>query len=394
MSEGPVSRLRILHVVPSYLPAVRYGGPIYSVHGLAKASAARGHDVHVFTTNADGDGASAVPAGTPVEIEGVKVTYFPRGLGYRLFRSPGLGRKLRREATSFDVLHLHSVFLWPTLAGARAARRARVPYVLSPRGMLVHDLIQRRSRIAKTAWIELFERANIARAAAVHFTSNVEKAEFGRMGLGARSVVVIPNGIDAPEPGTFKNSESPDRAPYVLSLGRINWKKGLDRLIRAFARVSSGRLVIAGNDEEDYTPRLEALARDMGVGGRVSFVGAVEGAAKWNLIRGAQLFVMPSVSENFGNSALEAMACGVPVIVTKGVGLADAISAHGAGLVCSGSPEDLAEGISALLGDSARRREMGAAGARAAREQYSWDAIAASFDDVYSRAAQGRRHDA
>ena len=150
--------MRILHVIPSYLPAVRYGGPIFATHGLCKALAARGHEVQVFTTNVDGPGNSPVPVGLTVNLEGVQVRYFPCPLFRRLYWAPALGRALENEIDKFDVVHLHSVFLWPTWAAARAACKAGVPYVLSPRGMLVKELIRRRSRLAKSAWIRSYRK--------------------------------------------------------------------------------------------------------------------------------------------------------------------------------------------------------------------------------------------
>ena|SRR5215510_7188417 len=150
--------MRILHVVPSYLPAVRYGGPIFAVHGLCRALAAKGHEVQVFTTNIDGAGISSTPIATPVDLDGIQIRYFSCPLVRRLYWAPALGRALHLELGKLDVVHLHSVFLWPTWAAARAARKARVPYVLSPRGMLVKDLIARRSRLTKSAWIHLIEK--------------------------------------------------------------------------------------------------------------------------------------------------------------------------------------------------------------------------------------------
>src|SRR5262249_50404415 len=169
--------MRILHVVPSYLPAVRYGGPIFTVHGLCRALAARGHKVQVFTTNIDGSGVTPTPVTTPVELDGIQVRYFACPFGRRLYWAPELARALAYEIDKIDIVHLHSVFLWPTWAAARAARSADVPYVLSPRGMLVQDLIARRSRIAKSAWLRLIERTNIERAAAIHLTSELEGVE-------------------------------------------------------------------------------------------------------------------------------------------------------------------------------------------------------------------------
>ena len=190
--------MRILHVVPSYLPATRYGGPIYSVHGLAKALAELGHEVEVFTTNIDGPGVSDVPTTHPVSMDGVQVHYFSSGGLRRLFYAPSMKPALDRVARTFDVIHLHSVFLWPTWAAARAAIRHEIPYVLSPRGMLVKELIRRRNRFVKKAWIGLIERRNIERAAGIHVTSDVEIYDIERFDFRLPKVFVVPNGIDLP----------------------------------------------------------------------------------------------------------------------------------------------------------------------------------------------------
>ena len=189
--------MRVLHVVPSYYPAVRYGGPIVSVHALCKALVRRGHDVHVFTTNVDGQANSNVPVGVPVEMDGVKVWYFPVPLLRRLYWSPRLGQALQLQMRSFDIVHMHSVFLWPTWAAARAATRHGVPYVVAPRGMLVADLIRRKSRLLKTAWIRLIERGNLERAAAIHVTSRIEGDDLAAFNLRLPPVHIVPNGVDA-----------------------------------------------------------------------------------------------------------------------------------------------------------------------------------------------------
>lgn len=378
--------MRILHVVPSYYPAVRYGGPIRSVHGLAKGLAARGHEVHVFTTNVDGPNTSDVPVGRPVDLDGVNVWYFETGLGRRLFRAPLMPAALDREMPRFDIVHTHSVFLWPTTVAARAARRHGVPYVLAPRGMLVRDLIARKSSLAKRAWIAAFEASNVAQAAAIHVTSEIEAADLAQMGLATREVLVVPNAVDVPEPQCDASLAACAAAsrPYVVFLGRINWKKGLDRLIPAMSLVEGFDLVIAGNDEEDYRPTLEALIMQHGVAGRVRFSGPVDDEAKWRLLEGAAALALPSYSENFGIVVLEAMAVGTPVVVTPEVGLAPVVQASGAGLVASGDVEAVAQAISTLAGDRVRAREMGQAGRRLVMDRYSWTAIAAQMEAVYA----------
>ena len=381
--------MRILHVVPSYLPAVRYGGPIVSVHGLCKALIRHGHDVHVFTTNVDGPNDSSVPLGVPVELDGVKVRYFPVPALRRLYWSPRMGDALRQHVQTFEIVHTHSVFLWPTWAAARTAKRNSVPYVLSPRGMLVKDLVERKSALAKKAWISLVESRNIEQAAVIHVTSQLESDELARFRFDLPRVCVVPNGVDPPtdvEGGRASSAsiaELASGAPYLLFVGRINWKKGLDRLIEALTLVPHIRLIIAGNDEEGYQPTLEALAARHQVANRICFAGPVYGEDKQVLLRHSKAVVVPSYSENFGNVALEAMASGSPVITTREVGAAGIVSECGAGLVVEGSPEALASGIAALISDPQAAAAMGQRGRNAVADHYTWDAVANSMENVY-----------
>ncbi|HKT73920.1 MAG TPA: glycosyltransferase [Steroidobacteraceae bacterium] len=377
--------LRVLHVVPTYYPATRYGGPIRSVHGLTAALARRGHDVHVYTTSADGSDDLDVPLDRPVDLDNVSIHYFRIPALRRLFWAPDLARKVRQSAGSFDVVHLHSVFLCPTWAAARAATRAGVPYVLTPRGMLIRELIRRKSRFAKTAWIELVERRTIARAAAVHVTAELEADELRGLGLKAASIACIPNGVEWPAEFAPRSDGPFASIPelYALFLSRINWKKGLDRLIEAWRWVPDIPLVIAGNDEENYLPQMQALARSLGIADRVLAVGPVSDEHKWALYKNARVFLLPSYSENFGNVVAEAMAMGCPVVVTPEVGISTLVRAEGAGVVTDGEPQVLARAVRELLADPTRRREMGARGEAAARSKLSWDGIAAEIERLY-----------
>lgn len=384
--------MRLLHVVPTYLPATRYGGPIYSVHGLCKGLAATGQDVQVFTTNVDGPGESPVPLDRPMDVDGVQVRYFPSQALRKLYWSPAMGRALGREISGFDLVHLHSVFLWPTWAAARAARAAGVPYVLSPRGMLVKELIERKSRWLKTAWISLIERRNIEAAAVIHATSEVEALELAKFGFSLSDVAIVPNGVG--EPRAFSKTDLGqdvktlvEKQPLVLYLGRISWKKGLDLLIAAASHLHHGHLAIVGNDEEGLLPRLAVQAEGLQVSSRVTFIPrAVHGADKEALFAAASLFVLPSISENFGNVVLEAMARARPVVVSRSVGAAEIVENAGAGLIFDGTPEGLAAKISTLLGDPVRARARGEAGAREVHASFTWPMIAARMAEVYERA--------
>jgi glycosyltransferase involved in cell wall biosynthesis len=380
--------LKLLHIVPTYLPATRYGGPIYSVHGLCRALAARGHEVHVFTTSVDGPVDSAVPLGRPVDLEGVRVWYFPSRRLRRLYWSPPMKDALRREIGSFDRVHLHSVFLWPTWAAARAARAARVPYVLSPRGMLVEELIRRKSRWLKSAWIALIERRNLERAAAIHVTSATEANDLRPFDFHLPPVVTVPNGIEWPElpthqPASREVTAIVARQPLILFLSRIHWKKGLDRLIPALAGVPVGHLAVVGNDEEGYLLELRRLAAAHGVAERMTFLPrSVHDADKEQLFAAAKVFVLPSYSENFGNVVLEALARGCPVVVTPEVGAAEVVRTSGGGVVVAGDPQTLGRGLGSLL-EHPQRAEIGRRGQRYVRANFTWNGIAERMEAVY-----------
>lgn len=374
--------MKILHVVPTYLPAWRHGGPILAVHGLCKALAARGHEVTVFTTDVHGDGSLEVPLDEPVEIDGVEVRYFPVGRFRRLYDAPGLARAAREGMGRFDIVHLHSVFLWPTSAVARVAERAGVPYVLSPRGMLVPELIRTRGRWRKLAWMLLAERRTIERAAAFHATTDLEAEDAARLNLPLPPVAVIPNGID-PEP--WNGGEAAVPSPFLLYLGRLSWKKGLDRLIPALARVPGVTLTLAGNDEEGITPDLQRLAREHGVADRTVFLGPVHGPEKAALLHRTAALVLPSTSENFGNVVLEAWAAGRPAVVAPGVGLAQAVRETGAGIVADGDPVRLGDALRDLLADPDRLDEMGRRGSEVVRERFGWAAVARDMEALYLR---------
>jgi glycosyltransferase involved in cell wall biosynthesis len=388
--------LRLLHVVPTYLPAWRHGGPIRAVHGLARSLVARGHTVEVLTTDLHGAGRLDVPLGTPVDLDGVSVRYFPVRALRRLAYAPAM-RTAIADLSIFDAVHLHSVFLWPTLAAARAAERAGVPWLVAPRGMLVPELVAARGRLRKALWLRLFERRTIERAAGFHATTELEARDAVRLGLRLPPVFVVPNGVAAEPwsgdpsalaPGTRALIGAPE--PFVLALGRVSWKKGLDRLIEALASVPGARLAIAGNDEEGLTPRLGRLAVQRGLADRVHFLGPVEGAEKAALLACCALLAMPSTSENFGNSLLEAMAAGRPVLATPGVGLAPLIAEIGCGRVSEGDPESLGAALRELLADGPALDEMGRRGQRAAEERYGWPGIAARMEAIYEEIAARR----
>lgn len=367
------------------------------MHALCRALAELGHDVHVFTTNVDGDGDSAVPLLCPVDLEGVKVTYFPSRVLRRLYWSPPMGRALAQQIAGFDAVHLHAVYLWPIWAGARAARASKVPYVISPRGMLVPELMRRKSRWAKAAWVALVERSNLEGAAAIHATSAVEAGHIAGFGWKLPPIAMIPHGVDDPpvplgSPLATDIAAAVGGSAPVLALGRISWEKGLDRLIAALPLAPEARVVIAGDDADGHAAFLAAEAERFGVSGRVTILARhVAGADKEALFAAARVFAMTSLSENFGLAAFEAMRRGVPVLTTADVGMSEIVRDAEAGLVVDPAPAAIAAGLNALLADAAQSRIMGERGRAVVVEQYGWSTIARRMEALYRSVGRAGR---
>lgn len=383
--------MRILLYAPNYLPATRYGGPIRSSHGLAKALVGLGHEVQVFTTNVDGYGVLDVPLDSDAEIDGVRVRYFPVRRPRRIYFSPAMGRALEGEIGGFDVAHVNGVYLWPGPKLAREAAKAGVPLIVSPRGMLSPEMIAGKSRLVKTAWIGLLERRVLAGAAAIHVTSDEEAGGVRRLGLGLAPVAVIGNGVELPErPPSEVEVErfwaGVPRGARVAVLGRLDWTKGVDLAIDAVAAQGDAQVLIAGPDQIGLRAGLEPRllrAADRSCG---RFVGELQGSDKWALLLGADVLLAPSVKESFGMSVAEALAVGTPVICSEGVGAASIVRRLDPELVVVRTAAALATALHALLADAQRRERIGRQARDIMADEFSLSAVAQQMLDLYARA--------
>ena len=222
--------MKILHIVPTYFPATRYGGPIQSVHDLNKNLVKLGHRVTVFTTNIDGDKNLTVPMGEPQLLDGVEVWYFPATFRPWFFSYQML-LAIRHKLASFDLVHITSVFLAASTLGAYYARKFSKPYIISPRGSLMVEPLKK-SGFKKKLYLNLIEWRNLSGASAIHFTTELEKTEYLSAKLPLKDFVAIPNFLELvskfPEKGILKTKLGlKPEEKIILSLGRLNWKKGL-----------------------------------------------------------------------------------------------------------------------------------------------------------------------
>jgi glycosyltransferase involved in cell wall biosynthesis len=377
--------MKILHVIPSVSPV--HGGPSRAIVDIEQALAARGIEVTTVTTNDDGDGRTLpVQCGKPVATPFATRWYFPRTtVSFKV--SVGLGQWLRKNAKAFDVVHAHALFSFAPVAAAFIARQAGVPYVLRPLGVLARYGMTQHHPMLKRVSLALIERRLIESANAVHFTSLAEQGEAEALGLKCQSVL-IPLGIDVGSAPKNIRVRTQERGAFdLLFLSRIDPKKNIEGLLQALQLVRAKNLDvtlnIAGGGDAKYIAALQLLARDLAIEAHVNWLGYVEGGEKSELLAAASAFVLPSYSENFGIAVVEAMAAGLPCVVSRGVALSAEVEKAGAGIVVGTAPEDIAAGLERLIGDQIGLSVKSAAARTLATSKFSIDAMGARLETLY-----------
>jgi glycosyltransferase involved in cell wall biosynthesis len=360
--------MKVLHVIPSV--SDRSGGPATAIAPLCRALREQGIDALLLTTN---DGFPDMSTNGVVDFKGVPARFFPAQFGASFKYSRPLRAWLDAKIAEFDLAHIHAVFNHSSFAAGRACRKAGVPYVVRPLGTLDPWSMKQKAMRKRMFWW-LSGRKMLEGSAAVHYTAQAEKdATEGHLRVNHGRVV--PLGVDA-----NRTAHEGSKEPYVLVLSRLHPKKRIDLLIDAFASldVNDWRLVIAGDGPADHVALLKAKARN---DERIVFTGWVEGEQKDALLAGASLFALPSRQENFGLSVLEAMAFGVPALLSPEVNMAREVEAAGAGWI--GDSSQLTSQLARILADDCERDRR----ARAAREfakQYSWERTATELRALYT----------
>lgn len=385
--------LKILHVIPSVAP--RYGGPSQAIYTMCRALQSHGTEVLIATTNADGSNVLPVVLGEKIIYQDAPTIFFARQWSEALKYSRPLAQWLERNINNFDLAHIHAVFSHACVAAARACKKNVVPYLVRPLGTLDPWSLKQKSARKRLFWY-LGVKQMLNRAAAIHYTSDEEK-RLAETELGLSGGVVIPNGLDLSfihhqtrrqtEPFDTPRSEI-GHDPYVLALSRIHPKKGFELLIESFASLKnsglfgSWRLVFAGDGDAGYVDQLKALARRRGLNGDALFVGWLEGDRKYAALKEASLLAMPSYQENFGISLIEAMACGVPVLVSPHVNLAPEIEKAGAGWVAALGEDKLTGALAEALSNEQERWRRGNNG-RELASNYGAAKVATQLIDLY-----------
>lgn len=381
------TKLKVLHVIPSI--SLTDGGPSRAIRTIERALNLQGVEVTTLTTDDDGYARRLALSNRPEGVPGAHRVYSRKWTDFYKF-APGAAIWLHRHVRQFDVVHIHALFSFLSVAAARLAKSQRVPYVVRPLGTLAsYGLTQRRPLLKKLS-LGMVEGPILRNAAAVQFTSQAERQDIDALGFTVRGVV-IPLGLE--QPPEWHPSDLVREYPIlqwrnvILFLSRLHPKKNVEGLLTAFAMLrkqyDNVALLIAGDGLPDYRAALEAQARLEGIGDDVVWLGHIENERKAAALALADVFVLASHSENFGIAAVEAMLAGIPCILAEGVALAGDVEAAGAGITVSTHPESIFQALNRLIADDRQRIMMGECAEHFARSEYSSDVMAQRLVDLY-----------
>ena len=371
--------LGVLHCVPSLDP--RHGGPSRTVVALADALASQtGCRVGLVSQGWRGAAKVQSEVSRVARIISLSDSWLALSLGLPLRRA------LTQVGTtgwfSPHLIHCHSVWHPANHWAARAACRWGVPLIIHPRGMLEPWALGQKAWKKRLA-LALYQQRDLETAAALVATSEMEYLNLRRLGL-RQPVAVIANGVNLPALAQAVKVQGRAHERVALFLSRVHPKKGVLELVRAWGQVAPAgwRLRIVGPDEGGHWSEVARLVDQLDVGATVDYLGPLEGERKVALYREADLFVLPTFSENFGLVVAEALAYGLPVITTRGAPWAD-LETHGCGWWIETGVAPLVEALRAAMALSdAERAAMGARG-RVYVRRYNWDVIAAETLALY-----------
>lgn len=303
----------------------------------------------------------------------------------RIELSPTFVPRLLAAMRGADLVHVHTVFTFPPAIAALSCRARGLPYVIRPAGTLDAHCLQSRSTRRKRLALALLVRANLRGAAALHATSERERQELAALVPDARVEVAEP-GVELPD------EVAPPPPPRMIgSLGRINPIKRLELLIDVLPRLPGEVvLALAGDGEPGYVAGLRRRAEQLGVGGRVQFLGHVDDEGKRAFLARCALLAFPSAHESFGVAVAEALAAARPVVVSPEVALAPELAAQQAGCVVPATVEAWARELNALLDSTTRREALGTAARALAVARYGWVAAAERTLALYRRCLSGK----
>ncbi len=382
--------MRILVTIPS-IGSV-YGGPSKSVCELAQALGHQGATVDLVTTDANGKTKLGLPLQTWLNKPSYRQQIFPGHLWGDYKWSTPLAQWLRRHLHHYDAVHINAVFSLTSLPFYWYCNRRQVPYIVAPRGTLEPWALAYKAK-KKRLYYQLFERPALSRASAIQALASTEASNMAPLDLKP-PIVTIPNGIHRQDFATqlspaqfYQQFPHTQGKTLILFLGRLDPKKGLDLLAPAFAQVQAQfpntHLVVAGPDNIGFLPTAQQYFAEANCAQAVTFTGMLTGDLKRAALAAAHLYVAPSYSEGFSMSVLEAMATGLPCVITTGCNFPEAAAAQAAHVVAC-EVDDIAQALLRCLHDPLAAKAMGDRARQLVLDRYTWDRVATQLLEVYT----------
>lgn len=379
--------MKILHVVQSLDPL--WGGIARVLPELAAGLAAQGERCTLATL-------AGGRFGTPPAVPGVEVLRFAAADKSKLGRSAEFSRRIHALVAEHDVVHLHGLWTGQNWAAGKAARKARKPYIMTPHSMMM-PWAWKRSAMKKRLAGMVFEYSNLRHAALLHALSEGEAAEMRKLGYNSK-IEVVPNGVHA---AAFEHAPSADafiqRHPetrgrrWIVFLGRISEQKGIVEAMQgcfdAAAASKDWHLIVAGNDEFGLLKLLQTAARRKGLAERVTFAGPLDRQSALAVLGKATLLLQPSKSEGLSMSILEAMASGVPVLISPACNMPE-VEARVAGRIVEPHRGAISAALKALMAmPPADLSAMGGRGRTLIRERFDWAKVLPAYRKMYQMVA-------
>jgi glycosyltransferase involved in cell wall biosynthesis len=393
--------MKILQVVPAYYPAEAYGGSVRLAHDLSVELVRKGHQVTVYTSDTL-DKASRHKEKC-VEINGVRVHYFRNISNYlawhRLIFNPGIIARINKEGHSFDVFQLHGMRNFGNIVAYEYAIKHNVPYFLLTAGSVLP--IGGKLKL-KAVFDRLYGRRILRDAARVIVCNTNEIEEHKKMGADAQNIINIPPSYDIrpfaelPAYGLFREKFGLQGKKVVIFMGRINAIKGIEFLIKSFAKLAptnqNAVLVIVGPDD-GYKVVLESLTKELGLIDRISFTGFLGGADKRSALLDADLLVQTSLFERGPGSPFEAVLCNTPIIVTRNTGAGELVAQVDAGyLVDYGDENQLTGLMQHILEDPGEARAKALKARQYIIDNLSWEKLIVQYEELYQSVIKARAH--
>lgn len=345
--------MRILHIVPSYKPAYVYGGPIRSIATLCETLVREHHQVSVLTTTANGITELDVERNTPCTIEGVEVFYHRRLTKDHTHVSPALWRHFYKTCKSFDVIHIHSWWNLVVIPIAWICAIKKIVPVISLRGTMTEFSVTHKNQRAKK-WIHQLIGRKLLNRSFLHSTSPKEDQRLAAF-IHNQHRYIIPNILEIPEEVIEEHQDTPNFK--IVFLGRIDPAKNIELLLTSLngSFPIPYHLTLIGDGEGEYA---ENLVKGTLNNPHVTWLGNLDGEKKWKELAKADLLVLPSHIENYGNVVLEALSQGTPVLVSENVGAKDFVLQHQLGWVAKSSEQEWVRALTEIWNQTERRNEI------------------------------------